>query len=238
VGDERTDAVTYELDGEVAVVRIDDGKANALSHQIIDQLDHYLSRAGSDDAGAVVIAGRPGRFSAGFDLKTMQAGPEQARDLLRAGAVLGLRIYTFPLPVVLAVTGHALAMGAILLMTADTRIGARGEFKIGLNEVGIGMPVPRFATELATDRLSRRHLTAAVNHARLYDAVGAVDAGYLDEAVEAHEVESRAIEHARHLVTTLNRPAFRLTRDYLRGASAQRMEAGLVSDVKLFRIEG
>jgi enoyl-CoA hydratase len=236
MSDTTSDAVTYELDGSVAVIRLDDGKANALSHQIIDGLDQALSRAEGDAAAAVVLVGRPGRFSAGFDLKTMQAGPEQARNLLRAGGELGLRIYTFPVPVVLAVTGHALAMGAILLMCADVRVGARGDFKIGLNEVAIGMPVPRFVTELAIDRLSKRHLTAAVNHAHIYDPETGVDAGFLDETTEAGALEERAMAVAGELASTLDPAAFRLTREHLRAESARRMEAGMASDAKMFSL--
>jgi enoyl-CoA hydratase len=236
MSDPKSDAVTYELDGSIAVIRLDDGKANALSHQVIDGLDQALSRAEDDDAAAVVLIGRPGRFSAGFDLKTMQAGPEQARNLLRAGGELGLRIYTFPVPVVLAVTGHALAMGAILLMCADVRVGARGDFKIGLNEVAIGMPVPRFVTELAIDRLSKRHLTAAVSHAHIYDPDASVDAGFLDETTEAGALEERAMAVAGELVATLDPAAFRLTREHLRAESARRMEAGMASDAKMFSL--
>jgi enoyl-CoA hydratase len=184
-----------------------------------------------------VILGRPGKFSAGFDLTTMRAGVGEARDLLRVGAELALRIYTFPVPVVLGVTGHALAMGAIFLLAADTRIGAAGEFKIGLNEVAIGMPVPMFATELASDRLSRRHLTAAVNHARIYDPVGAIDAGYLDEVVSLEDVEQATIDHALLLAGTLTPGGFRQTRTNLRGEQAERVRAGLASDVAAFVVE-
>ena len=111
-----TDApVTYALDGNVAVIHFDDGKANVFTHAALDELQSLLTRAEADEAKAVVIIGRPGKFSAGFDLSVMTAGPDQARDLLRAGAELALRIYTFPMPVLLGVTGHALAMGAIVL---------------------------------------------------------------------------------------------------------------------------
>ncbi|WP_208026837.1 crotonase/enoyl-CoA hydratase family protein [Rhabdothermincola sediminis] len=230
-------AVTYRLDGSVAVIRIDDGKANAISHAIAAELDRGLTQAETDTAGAVVIAGRPGRFSAGFDLTVMRSGIDEARDLLRVGAELALRIYTFPAPVVLGVTGHALAMGAILLLAADTRIGAAGEFKIGLNEVAIGMPVPRFATELARDRLSPRHLTAAVNHARIYDPTTAVDAGYLDEVVSPDDVEQAALDHAGTLATTLNPAGFRRTREHLRGERAERVRAGLAADIAAFVVE-
>src|SRR5690606_38722158 len=136
-------SVQYELSDDVAVNTFDAGKANALGHAAIDASNAALDRAEIDD-NAVVIATRPGRFSAGFDLSVMQGGIDDVRALVRAGAHLCLRISTLPRPVVLACTGHALAAGAILLMSADVRVGAAGEFKIGLNEVAIGMPVPHF----------------------------------------------------------------------------------------------
>jgi enoyl-CoA hydratase len=236
--DNDTPLVTYRLDGNVAVITIDDGKANAISHVLADQLDLELSHALADDAAAIVILGRPGRFSAGFDLTIMQSGIEEARDLLRVGAELALRIYTFPIPVVLGVTGHALAMGAILLMAADVRVGTRGSFKIGLNEVAIGMPVPKFATELADDRLSRRHLNAAVNLARVYDPEGAVDAGYLDLVVDAEGLVQLTINQAHELADTLKPVGFGRTRTHLRGERAARIEAGLAADIGAFAIEG
>lgn len=232
---ERHAAVTYELDGTVAVIRIDDGKANALSHGIIATIEADLHRA-RGEAQAVAIIGREGKFSAGFDLKTMQAGPKEARDLLRAGAELGHSIYVLPIPVVIGCTGHALAMGGILLFCADVRIGGEGPFKIGMNEVAIGMPVPRFAIELARDRLSKQQLTAAVNLAKVFDPASAVDAGYLDEVVPLEDVASAAIDRAKELASTLHPAAFRLTREYLRGARAEAVMAGLTSDVETFAI--
>ena len=109
--------VDVDVGEGVVVVHLDDGKANALTHEIIGALQRALDRAeADDDVGAVAIIGRPGRFSAGFDLSVMTAGPDQARDLLRAGGELAFRMYELPKPIVLGCTGHALAMGAILLM--------------------------------------------------------------------------------------------------------------------------
>ena len=124
--------VRHEISGAVAVVRIDDGKANAISHAVIDGLNAALDAA-ERQAGAVVIIGREGKFSAGFDLSVIKQGPDAAVGLLKAGAALALRIYEHPQPVVMGCTGHALAMGAILLMAADIRIGSTGPAKIGLN---------------------------------------------------------------------------------------------------------
>ena len=117
--------VDYRTEGDVAVVVMDDGKANALGFDLIGAVDEALDRA-VDEAGAVALVGRAGKFSAGFDLSVMTSGPENARELLGRGAELGLRLFELPIPVVLGVTGHALAMGGILLCCGDVRIGADG----------------------------------------------------------------------------------------------------------------
>lgn len=233
-----TDAVVQvAVEGAVVVARIDDGKANAITHDIIKSLHAALDQAEKDDSiGAVAIIGRPGKFSAGFDLSVMQSSMENARDLLKAGGELGLRIYLFPKPVVLGCTGHALAMGAILLLAADARVGADGPSKIGMNEVAIGMPVPKFAVELGRDRLSKDAFVPAVAHATIYDPQGAVSAGYLDFVVEPESVEPAAIAHAQQLAETLKRGAFMLTRTNMREALAQELQRGMDEDMKLFDI--
>ncbi len=228
-------SVSYDLDGDVAVITIDDGKANAISHEIIAAAEAALHR-GRSEAKAVALVGREGKFSAGFDLNTMKAGPRQARDLLKAGAELGHGVYTAPIPIVIGCTGHALAMGAILLFCADVRIGAAGPYKIGMNEVAIGMPVPRFAIELARDRLTPRHLNEAVNLAGVFAPERAVEAGYLDEVVALRDVPGAAIERAKALAATLHPTAFRLTREYLRSERADKVLSGLAADVETFAI--
>ncbi|MBU6330754.1 MAG: crotonase/enoyl-CoA hydratase family protein [Acidobacteria bacterium] len=228
--------ISYELRERVALITIDDGKANAVTHTLAAELREALARA-RNEAGAVVIAGRPGRFSAGFDLAVMTSGAEQARDLLRAGAEVALDIFEFPMPVVLAVTGHALAMGAILLLAADHRIGAEGAFKIGLNEVAIGMPVPSFAVELARECLTTTAFTTAINHAQIYDPPGAVTAGYLNAVVPADAVVDAAVAHAAELADRLRSGAFAVTRTNCRGAAATLIASRLESDIASFVVE-
>jgi enoyl-CoA hydratase len=229
-------AVSVDIDDfGVATIRLDDGKANALSPRLLADLDGALDRAEAD-AKAVLLIGRPGRFSAGFDLKSMQEGPEAARDLVRRGAELALRIYEFPVPVVMACTGHALAMGAILLMAGDVRVGTEGDFKIGLNEVSIGMPVPVFATELARDRLSRRQFTRAVCHATVYAPQGAVEAGFLDEVAMPPDVIEVAVHRTRQLAQTLDPSAFRATRINARHATVRYVRDTLDADLGNFSI--
>lgn len=229
--------VTVRPEGDVSVITIDDGKANALTFGVIEAVSSALADAGRD-ARAAVVVGRPGRFSAGFDLKVMTGDVAEARELLGRGAELGIQIFSSPVPVVLGITGHALAMGGILSTCADHRVGARGDYKLGLNEVAIGMPVPVFGVELCRDRLAPRWFTRCVQHAHLCTPEEAVDAGFLDELTELDAVADRALEVASHLAATVYPGPFRLTRTNCRGELAARLAASLAADLALFDVAG
>ncbi len=210
------------------LLTMDDGKANALSFALLDELDAGLDAAAATGK-AVILAGRPGKFSAGFDLSTLGQGGEPALKLLRQGADLAGRLLAFDAPVVLAVSGHALAMGALLCLSADYRIGTEGDYKIGLNEVAIGMTLPWFGVELARARLARTQFHPAVALARIYDPAGAVEAGFLDEVVAADRLGARAGEMAATL-STLNMAAHRETKARVREDLAGRLEEALRRD--------
>ena len=231
-----TAPVTTTIAEGIANIALDDGKVNAMSHAVIAALDAGLDQAESE-ALAVVISGRPGKFCAGFDLSVMQDGADGPRNLLRAGAELWLRMYMFPRPIVVACTGHALAAGAITLLAADTRIGTSGDFKIGMNEVAIGMPVPGVAVELARDRLSKRHFTAATSQARIYDPPEALDVGFFDQLVEPNDTIAVANEQATMLAGYVNPKAFAITRETTRRANADAMAAALDADIAGFFVD-
>lgn len=190
-----TDSLQFEIRDRVAVVRIDDGKVNALSPALVEELLALLPRA-RDEAEALLLLGRPGHFSAGFDLKVMLAGAEPAANLLRRGGELFISLYEHPQPVVAAVTGHAVAGGVLLAASCDLRIGVEGPFKIGLNEISKGMPVPLLAHSLASDRLDPRRLTESVLGARMYDPAEAVSVGWLDQLAAPGDIEAQALELA------------------------------------------
>ena len=194
----RDELVSYELRESVALLGFDDGKANVIGPAAQAALHAALDRA-EKEARALVLAGRPGRFSAGVDLGVMRAGGAEVARMVRGGAELAARLYAFPLPVVAAVTGHALAMGAVLLLVADERIGASGDFKIGLNETAIGMTLPDFALILTRERLAPTHLTRATLNAEIFGPDGAVEAGFLDRVVPAAELPQEAFARASAL---------------------------------------
>jgi len=224
-----TDNVTYRLSGDIAVLTIDDGKANALSHEVIEALDAGLDDA-VKEAKAVVIAGRPGMLSAGFDLSVMKSGPDAMKALVTVGAEFLLRLYTFPKPVAVACTGHAMAAGALLLLASDARIGVQGEFKIGLPEVSIGMPLPIFGVELARTRLAAPFLERATSQAEVFDPETAVQVGFLDRLSAAAMVIEEATAKATQLAG-LGAFAFEKTRQTLRGTSVQHIRETLKADI-------
>ncbi|MDB4946784.1 MAG: Enoyl-CoA hydratase [Labilithrix sp.] len=221
--------LTYTLEDKVAVLQMDDGKANALSGAMLDALSEALDRAEAE-ATAVVLTGRPGRFCAGFDLRMMMSSPENARTLLTQGAGVLMKLYGLGMPLVIACTGHALAGGALVLLTGDVRFGAEGDFRLGLNEVQIGMPVPVLAMELARDRIVKRELVQATLGARIYSPAEAALAGYLDVVVPEADVLGKAKAEAARL-GALSRPAYAASKVRLRRATIDLITNGLESDM-------
>jgi enoyl-CoA hydratase len=219
-------SATVEITNDIALIRMDDGKANAINFEMVAALNEALDKA-ETEAKAIVLSGRDGRFSGGFDLKAFASlGPEGVYKLLDAGAELLLRLYGGPLPVVAACTGHAIAMGVFILNACDTRVGAAGEYKIGANEAITGMNLPIFAMELARDRLSPQHLTRAMVQGFIYGPESAVEAGYLDMLADADKVEAKALAVAGQLAQ-LPGKAYAWNKKSIRKGTLDRIRASL-----------
>lgn len=227
--------LTTTIEDGVAVLRFDDGNVNVLSYASIAAIDEALDRA-AREASAVCIIGNEKATSAGFDLSVMNAGIEAALDLVGAGGRMLMRLYTHPQPVVVAVTGHALAAGALLVASCDVRIGADKPSKIGLNETAIGMSLPLFAIELARDRLNPAYLVRATMGAEVFDPHGAVAAGWIDRVVPAEGCADAAIAEARRLGQYAS-AAYAQTKRALRQPVADRVRAGGAADRESFLVE-
>jgi enoyl-CoA hydratase len=193
--------VQYSLDSSVATIVLDDGKVNVLSPSMQGEINDAVDAAEKDGAGAIVLAGNQKVFSAGFDLKVLQGGDgEAALDMLAGGFDLALRLLSFPRPVVMAVTGPAIAMASFLLCSGDHRVGAPG-YRIQANEVAIGMTMPYPAIEVMKLRLTRSAFQRVNSMAPSFFGADAVAAGWLDELVEPAEVLPRAQEVAREALS-------------------------------------
>lgn len=226
--------VHYEERDRIAVIRMDDGKVNALSPELIQELEAAFEKA-REHAHAIAFFGRPERFSAGFDLRVMMSGLDNLRALVGSGCELLMRIYEHPLPVIVGCTGHALAAGILLVAAGDVRIGVRGDFKLGLNELAKSMPVPIFAQELARDRLDPRELVAATLGATIYSPDDAVRVGWLDRVVDAGELEESVMDAARGMAR-LPASAFAVTKRTLRHRTIEYIRHTLQANLQEFAI--
>ena len=222
-----------------ALVTLDDGKVNAISLPVLAAFRSILDRVEADpDVKAIVLSGRDGQFSAGFDLTTIMAGGEARNDLVSGGWDLLIRLVGFPKPLVIACTGNAVAAGAALLLTGDVRLGTDGDFKVGFNEVPIGLPLPGTVAALAEAQLARSELFAATAGGRLYAPGEAVAAGYFHDVVAPGEVVGRAVETAS-AIGRLPQRAFATTKQTIAGATVAAMRNQISADQELLeRIGG
>lgn len=202
--------VNYQCLESVALISMDDGKANALSPSMQSELSESLDRADRDEA-AVVLTGRSGLFSGGFDLGVLKAGGEEALSMLRGGFVLAERLLSFPYPVVIACSGHAVAMAVFLVLSGDYRIGVTGDFRLTANEVAIGLPMPRAAIEICRHGLTPAAFTRVVMLSEPFSGQDAIAAGLLDTVVDPSDLASRSREVAAKL-RGLDMSAYRNTK--------------------------
>jgi enoyl-CoA hydratase len=225
-----TELATYELEDRVATIALDDQKVNALSIAMLEAVYTAFDRAESDGA-VILLTGREGYLSAGFDLQVFEKQPQRIVEMLTLGATLCERILSFPTPVLVACSGHAIAAGAFLTLAADLRIGAEGPFKLGLNEVQIGLTVPLFAVELARQRLSPAEFNRALVTGHMYDPGEALAAGFLDRVVPAAELEIASREAAAQLAG-LNAEAHRATKLRVRASALDAVRAGIDAELR------
>ena len=223
-----SELVTYQLEDGIATLTLNNGKVNAISPDLIVAFNGALDRAVQDRA-VVIITGQPGILSGGYDLKVMTASPQASISLVTAGSTLARRLLSHPFPVIVACPGHAVAKGAFLLLSGDYRIGVEGPFRIGLNEVQIGMTMHHAGIELARDRLRRSAFHRSVINAEMFDPISAVDAGFLDKVVPAEALHATALEVAQQL-KNINMNAHKKTKLKVRKALLDLLDEAIIRD--------
>lgn len=228
--------VSYDVDGSIATISMDDGKVNVLSLRMLEELNAALDRAESDRA-IVILRGREGVFSAGFDLAVLRAGGSDAATMLASGFEFAYRVLSFPTPVVISCTGHAIAMGVFLLLSGDYRVGVAGaSHKITANEVAIGMTLPHSAIEICRQRLNPAHFNRAVILAEIFSPDAAVGAGFLDTVVPAADMPAAA-RAAAELLATLDPGAHTATKLRARHATLSNLRAAIKDDDAQFQAQ-
>jgi enoyl-CoA hydratase len=222
--------LSYDLTDDVARITMDDGKVNALSPAMLAQLNAAFDRATADQA-IVMFTGRQGVFSGGFDLKVLSAGGSEAGTMVRAGFELAARLLDFPVPVLTVARGHAIAMGAFLMMASDYRLGTSGPFRITCNEVKLGLTMPGAAIELCRPRLAPAPFYRAMTLSDVFSPEEAVAAGFLDRTVSP----ARLDEAVGDIVTALKEldlDAYRQTKQRVRGSISQAVKDAIERDAR------
>lgn len=221
-----TAPATIEIKDEIAVITMDDGKANAINPPMLEALHACLDQA-EKDAKVLIITGREGRFSGGFDLKLMMSLPgNEVKALVDGGGKLAHRLYGFPMPVIGACNGHGIAMGSFILLSCDVRVGTAGAFKLGANETQINMVLPIFASELVKARVADDFKTRSMVFGELFDPETARKAGYLDQVVEAGDLLATAQAHAE-AIKPLSTPSLTGNKLLLRETTIANIKASL-----------
>lgn len=218
--------MNYAMQNNVATLTLDDGKANVVGHNLMDFLESSLDQADSDKAAAIVLRGREGMFSGGFDLREFEKGMKEGLAMVQRGFGLLIRLYSLPVPLVAACTGHGVAMGAFIIMSCDYRVGTRGSYKFTLPETKISMDLPPILMELTAARINQQHLHRVALMSEVYAPDSAVDAGFLDEVVEAPDLEARVQAVSRQLAE-LPQKQYGKNKLAVRAATLAAMQANL-----------
>jgi enoyl-CoA hydratase len=203
---------TVSFRDEVTIITLDDGKANVFSPAMIKEVHNCLDKVPTE-SGSLIIAGRDGMFSGGFDLKIISSGDMKAiQEMSLGGFRLLSRILSFPRPVIAACSGHGIALGTFLLCCCDYRLGAKGNYMVGANEMRTNMVIPTPILELIRFRVSQTHKYRAILGAEMYSIEAAVDAGLIDEAIDEKNLMEAAMLKAKDLAT-MGHPSYTLTKE-------------------------
>ncbi len=222
--------ISVRREGKVAVLQLDDGKANTFELTTFQEMLAHLDTIAASDAGALLLTGRPGSFSAGLDLRQLPVlGAERLPLLIQEFARVMLRVFGFPRPVVAAVTGHAMGAGAILALAADVRFQADGAFRFAMNEVQIGMTVPTFGCEIARASVPPQVHADLVLHGKTFAPAELLARQMVEAVVDADKVFSAALARAQGLADIQSQP-YSATKQLMRGAALAHATSVLVPE--------
>ncbi len=192
---------TLTQDNDISIIKLDDGKANAFSYDMLTQVNELLAKV-PRDSGALVITGRDGLFSGGFDLKTLAAGDmEKITKMVQLGYRLLLELYSFDRPIIAAVSGHSIALGLFVTCSADYRVAIDGKYICQANEVRNNMDIPTQIMEILRARVNKNYFYPAVFHSDAYSVQDSIEVGFIDEVVPQTEFMDRVMEKAKELAT-------------------------------------
>lgn len=220
-----SDFATVSIEDGIAVITLNDGKANAFSFAMMEALTGCMDKA-EVEADVIVLTAEGRAMCAGFDLSVMQNDADRVPEMVGNGGKFLARLFACPKPTIIAAPGHGIAAGGLLMLAADYRIAAEGGARFGLNESAIGMVLPPYGYDLSVFRINNKYLDASFVGAELFDVTTAIKAGFLDEAVPADQLMTRAMEKAKAM-QELHPKAYASNKRLVRGALSDKLAADL-----------
>ena len=203
---------TIKKEDDISIITLDDGNANVFSPEMSNQLNACLEQVDTE-SGCLIITGREGMFSAGLDLKVIQSGDvDRIVEMSSSAFKLLARIFSFPRPVIAACSGHGIALGTFLICCCDYRIGIKGDYMLGANEMRTNMVIPTPILELIKFRVNDSHKYRAVLGAEMYNFNQAQEAGLIDDVVEIDNLMTAARDKAKDLAT-MGHPSYTMTKE-------------------------
>jgi enoyl-CoA hydratase len=222
--------------GDVAVLQITHGKANALDLELCEALTAELDGSARSDARALVVTGQGKMFSAGLDLVRLVDGDRGGAAYVRAFMPVFNRmfetLFAYPKPVVAAVNGHAIAGGCIMACAADYRMMAREPGRIGIPELLVGVPFPVVPLEIMRFSTPPHYLQAMAYRGATLTAEAALQHGIVDAVADPDRLLDDAVSVAEALAA-MPSAAFALTKRQLRDPAMQRIRAGAAMDAEV-----
>ena len=219
--------------GKVRELRLNRPPVNAINPELVAALHDAVTRAPEEGARALVLSGSPGRYSGGLDVPLLVDFDRPAMERLWEDFYrLLLALAASPIPIAAAITGHSPAGGAVLATYCDYRIMAAGDFRIGYNEVAVGIPMPIAILRCVARQVGPRQAERLCGGGLLVSPDEALRIGLVDELVPADRVVERAIEWAEGIIN-LPPNAMSQTRKEARADLVRLMEEGLASEKEL-----
>ena len=217
-----SEIATLSQENNVSIIRLDDGKANAFSYEMLSRFNELLAEV-PRDSGSLIITGRDGLFSGGFDLKTLATGDmEKIRKMVILGYKTLLDLYGFDRPIIAAVSGHSIALGLFVTCCADYRIAIDGQYICQANEVRNNMDIPTQIMEILKARVNKNYFYPAVYHSDAYSMKDSIAVGYIDEVVSEDNFMERVMQKAEEL-SSLPHPFYANTKHFAQGDVIQKI---------------
>ncbi len=216
--------ISYIIENNRAEITMDDGKANAMDFDYFEELNKALAAIESSGSKVLIIKGRQGFFSGGLDVKLIATlAPNDLDRLAETFARAMLRVFLYPIPTIAVCTGHAIAGGAMLAFACDRRYIIEGNYRIQMNELVIGIPLPSWMLLIGQSAIPVAFQTETFLHAKAYTPREAHDAGIFHGLIDSGADIDASFNNAINALMSLHMNAYATTKRWLREKAAQQV---------------